>query len=199
MQVQISPKKLDPSTDGQDMMPATPASNTQQECKRCTSTDRHYQLRLMEAKSQAPIQHMKALEEQNQKWQQRWDGLGVRIEDALEDISGYRQLNHDLIFATDRNIELRDQNITMANTFKDYKLKMENVIGRMQHKLEELHLKAGRSRFSAGFQSRLETDDMRRVGRFIDPNMSSDKSSSIMISSTKKTNIQMDQMVVRAF
>ena len=82
----------------------------------------------MEAKSQAPVEHLRGLEEQNQKWEERWNKLGIRIEDALEDIAGYRMLNHDLQFASEKNTELRQKNSQLALKFGDYKIEMENTI-----------------------------------------------------------------------
>ena len=59
-------------------------------CQRCFSTDRYYELRLSGAKAKAPITRIKSLENTIKQLEERWGGLGVRIEDALQDIDGYR-------------------------------------------------------------------------------------------------------------
>ena len=76
-------------------------------CQRCTSTDRYYQVRLMEAKAQAPVKRMQGLETEIQQLEARWAGLGMRIEVALEKVADFRSLNHDLLFAMDKNMALR--------------------------------------------------------------------------------------------
>ena len=153
----------------------------------------------MEAKSQAPIQRLMQLETMIQQLNHRWNGLGERIEDALEDISGYRMINHDLQFATDKNTELRCRNAALANRFANYKCQMENVVGSMRMEIEKLKIENGCSTWSAGFQSHLITGNMKNLGQFIAPDMTPDKSSPIIAQSSPEGRQLSTNDVIRGF
>ena len=62
------------------------------------------------------------------------------MEVAADDIGKYRTLNHQLIFACDKNQELRVKNEKLAARLKEQKGKHKSVIGRMRAELEDLHL-----------------------------------------------------------
>ena len=69
----------------------------------------------------------------------------------------------------------------------------------MRRELEEMHLQAGKSKFSAGLQSHLSTNNMKNVGLFLDPNISFERSPSLIQSSVKKNGPQQDLAVIRGF
>ena len=86
----------------------------------------------MEAKVQAPIKLIKSLENEIQKLNRQWNGLGVRIDVALKDVDGYIKVNRDLMKASDRNTELRHRYTILAGRFINYKCQMENTIDSMR-------------------------------------------------------------------
>ena len=148
-------------------------------CERCTAQDKAYQLRLQEAKARAPMDRLNQVESQLQQANKRWRDLGQQMEAAAEDICRYRTLNHQLIFACDKNQELRAKNAKLASRLKNQKGQHKSVVGRMRAELEDLHLKTGKSTFSAGFQSALATEDKRTITKFMDPEMEVSPSKSI--------------------
>ena len=81
--------------------------------------------------------------------------------------------------ASDSNNELRLRNSILADRFSNYKCQMENTIGSMRREIEEMHIQAGKTKFSAGFQSHLSTGNMKKLGQFVAPDMTPEKFISI--------------------
>jgi len=73
--------------------------------------------------------------------------------------------------ASDNNNALRLRNSILADRFANYKCQMENTIASMRREIELHHLQNVRSAFSAEFQSHLSTGNMKKMGQFLDPNM----------------------------
>lgn len=87
------------------------------------------------------------------------------------------------MFASDKNLKLEAKNKKLVKKLAEQKAQAKTVVGRMRQDMVELHMQAGKSEFSAGFQSVLATDDNKEVAKFLDPEIEVSPSKSIGLSS----------------